>query len=180
MKAQIIESGAEQQAGSVVILYESLDSREQAAGVSEKFAGLNVNWYAFEDLNVSPAKEEAAEAAAEADVLAVAVGSAGDLPPTVKLWMESWLRRRGQREGLLVGLLSDERAQVRGVAGLKEMYLRHLAHRAGMNFLTHFPEDIRKVMPDSLDSFIQRAERVTPLLDDILHKHWIMAAPPLK
>src|SRR4051812_34396959 len=97
MKPQNLKNGAEknQRVGSVVILYESLGAREQAVRVCEKFAGLKVNWYSFEDLAVPPSKEEAAELAAEADVLALALTPSGDLPTPIKLWMENGLRRRG-------------------------------------------------------------------------------------
>jgi len=172
---------------SVVVIYETLAARELAADSCEKFviqAHLSpipeVHQYSFDDLLSSSSKEKVTQAAADADVLAFAFDSSGDLPRGVKLWTEELLVRQASRGGLLVGLVSAKETEVRGVACLKEIYLRHLAHRAGMDFLTHFPVGVLRTMPDSLDSFTQKANRVTPLLDEILRSRWVTHIPPLK
>ena len=43
-----------------------------------------------------------------------------------------------------------------------------------MDYLTEMPQDISRSIPDSLDSYTERAEQVTSLLDNILHQQ----APP--
>ena len=175
-----------QPAGSVIVLYENPAARELAAGFCEKFArescadaGLGVNWYSFEDLTVPASMEAAADVAVGADLLAFSVTASGDLPAAIKLWTEIWRRRRGQREGWVVGLVLEDGTELRRVAGLKEIYLRHLAHRAGMDYLSHFPAKILKAIPDSLDSFNRRAEQITQVLDEILQTRFV-SVPPLK
>jgi hypothetical protein len=39
-----------------------------------------------------------------------------------------------------------------------------------MDYLKHVPQDITLSLPDSLDSYTQRADQLTSLLDDILHQ----------
>ena len=175
-----------QPAGSVIVVYENPAVRELAVGFCNKFAcescadvGLGGSWYSFEELTVPARMEAAAEVAVGADLLAFSVTASGDLPAAIKLWTEIWLRRRGEREGWLVGLVLEDGAELRRVACLKEIYLRHLAHRAGMDYLSHFPAKIPRAIPDSLDSFNRRAEQVTPVLDEILHTRFV-SIPPLK
>jgi len=146
---------------------------DQFARERESDHGPNVKCYLFEELAIPARMDEAAKAAVDAELLVFAVTPEGDLPPAIKLWTEGWLSRRENLDGYLVGLVLEEGAEVRGVAGLKEVYLRHLAHRAGMDYLSHFPSGKAKVIPNSLDDFNQRAEQMTPLLDEILHQHFV-------
>ncbi|HLX72340.1 MAG TPA: hypothetical protein VKV04_22200, partial [Verrucomicrobiae bacterium] len=55
------------------------------------------------------------------------------------------------------------------VPPFREIYLRHIAHRAGMDFLSHAAPTAAKAIPDSLDSFSKRAGQMTSVLDNILH-----------
>ena len=121
-------------------------------------------------LDQSAEARKAAERAARADLIVFSLSAAGDLPEGVKLWIESWLGKRGEREGALVGLVEGERG-LGGVACLKEIYLRHVAHRAGMDYVSHAPPTNWRGIPDSLDSFSRRADQVTSLLDEILRTH---------
>ena len=182
------KSGLENRpAGSVLVLYENPSARAHAAGFCEELVhppGVGarpiVNWYSFEHLTVPHNAEEVARAAVYADLLAFAVTPLGELPAAIKLWTERWLIRRGEREGFLVGLILEEGNKPSGAACLKEIYLRHLAHRAGMDYLSHFPGQIVRPIPDSLDSFNQRAGRISPVLDEILHTHFVPPTVPLK
>lgn len=182
------KSGMENRpAGSVLVLYENPSAREQAAGFCDELvrppgmaARSIINWCSFEQLAVPQNADELLRAAVYADLLAFAVTPAGDLPEAIKLWTERWLAGRGEREGSLVGLILEEGGRQLGVAGLKEIYLRHLAHRAGMDYLSHFPGQITRPIPNSLDSFNQRAGRITPVLDEILHTHFVPPSLPLK
>lgn len=184
------KSGMENQpTASVIVLYENPSAREQAVSFCEQLARQPgavgrpiINWYSFEHLSVPRNAEEVVRAAVFADMLAFAVTSAGDLPEEIKLWTEHWLTRRGDREGSLVGLILNESARPPGDACLKEIYLRHLAHRAGMDYLAHFPGQITRAIPNSLDSFNQRAGRISPVLDEILNarSHFMPPSLPLK
>jgi hypothetical protein len=155
----------------VVAVYENTAAREYALRFCEGLAGrppasgtdLDIHWCAFAFLG-----DDAVNRAAAADLILFSITSDGDLPHEVKLWIERWLNRRSEREGAVVGLVMDRPANPFEIASLKEIYLRHTAHRAKMDYLSHEIPTARKAMPDSLDSFSQRAGQVTSVLDQIL------------
>ena len=43
--------------------------------------------------------------------------------------------------------------------------------RAGMDYLSHAAPTVHRAIPDSIDSFSERAGQVTSVLDGILQKH---------
>lgn len=115
--------------------------------------------------------DEAARKAEQADLVIFAVGCVGDLAQDIKAWIERWIGRRGEREGAVIGLI-DRQTWSGEIASLKEVYLRHSALRAGMDYLSHVPSTMTWAIPDSLDSYSERAGQVTHVLDDILHTHF--------
>jgi hypothetical protein len=167
-------------AWSVVVVYEDAAARERAVAFCDQLVGrywaqleFNLSWWSFAALEDAGSAKDAAENAVCADLVAVATGPEGDFPLPVKAWVETWLTRRGEREGMLVGLL-EPLAEAGALEGPKHHYLRHAAHHGAMDYLTHVPQDISLSIPESLDSYSQRADQVTSLLDDILHRQ----APP--
>jgi hypothetical protein len=86
-----------------------------------------------------------------------------------------WLRERGEREGLLVALMSPQ-PEHQQAQPESHSYLRHIALRAGMDFATGLPECIEVTIPDSPEVYNSRAGQVTKVLDGILHQpatpHW--------
>jgi hypothetical protein len=181
------ENGVEsREAGCVLVLYESPAGRERAISFCEEFtkqsgaaAELGVRCFSFDSLKVPAKSDEAISNAEKADLIVFAVTSVGDLPAEIKIWTENWLGKRGEREGALVGLILGDAANPCEIACLKEVYLRHLAHRAGMDYLSHVPPMIPREIPDSLDSFSQRAGQVTSVLDEILHTRFVPPRIPL-
>lgn len=142
---------------------ERLSEEKDCAPVSE------VNWWTFHVLGNAIAGGDAARKAADADVVVFAMHAKGDMPEEIKWWIETWLNKRGEREGALVGLLVREEAR-HDAAPFREIYLRNIALRAGMDYLSHAAPTAPKAIPDSLDSFSQRAGQMTSVLDKILHK----------
>jgi len=97
------------------VIYETPDIREHALKFCDRIAEeeksalvREMNWWSFSLLGNPMAAGDAARKAAEADMVVFAMEADGDLPEKIKLWIESWLNRRGEREGALVGLLSRE------------------------------------------------------------------------
>ena len=171
--AAVLESKA---AWSVVVVYEDAVARERAVTFCDQLVTrfwakceFDVSWWPFALLNQAPANEEATARAAHADLIVFSATPEGDFPQPVKAWVETWLNQRGEREGKLVGLLE----QVAGGGdreGQKHNYLRQAAHHGAMDYLTKVPPDISLSIPESLDSYTERAYQVTSLLDDILHQ----------
>jgi len=89
-------------------------------------------------------------------------------------WVESWLERRGERDGALMDLINGG-AQGEKAGGEAHIYLRQVAHRGGMDYLTQEPETICWSFPDSAESYTTRAHSMTTVLDEILKTQ---RAPP--
>jgi len=124
-----------------------------------------VAWESLQEIENSPFEAKRIAKAAAAQIIIFAFSSPTELPAGVKSWIECWLTARGDREGMLV-VLNDPGCG----AGDKELLLRNVAHRGGMDYLTEFPQEIGRLMPDSYEAYSQRADVVTSLLDEILRK----------
>jgi hypothetical protein len=167
-------------AWSVVVAYENSAARERAVGFCDQLVGrfwtqaeLDISWCPFTSLEEAAGASEASRRTAHAELVIVAATPEGDLSAPVKAWIESSLGQRGEREGVLVGLTgSADGPHVE--EGPKHLFLRRAAHLAGMDYLTQVPSDMSRTMPDSLESYTERADQVTGLLDGILRQQ----APP--
>jgi hypothetical protein len=93
---------------------------------------------------------------------------AGDLPKAVRGWVETWVDKRGEREGTLFGLHEPTRDSTTSATAAKFAYLRSAAHRAGLDYLTQAAQNAWHSVPDSIETFSERAEQMTTVLDEIL------------
>jgi hypothetical protein len=166
---------------SVVIVYENNAARDEATRfcnqLVEKFwsqCEFDLSWLSFEKLHTLKFATEAARKAAEADLVIFSAQPEGDMPIAIEAWIEHWLSQRREREGALVGLLGQQPGRAPELAG-KHVFLRRIANRAGMDYLTQVPETFGYPIPDSIESCADRAHRVTGVLDEILHQQ---PAPP--
>jgi hypothetical protein len=135
-------------------------------------------WWQFAGLADAENALAAASAAADADMILFATHPEGELPGTVKSWIEVWLDKRGAREGSLIGL-TGKAAETKGRATGKHIYLREVAHRAKMDFLSEIPRLVPGMLPDNIDWVAQRAGQVTSVLDEILRRSAPPQLPPL-
>jgi hypothetical protein len=163
-------------AWSVVVVYEDSAARARAVGYCDQLVSrfwakceFDISWWSFAVLGEASAAKEAASKAAGANLILFSATPEGDFPLAVKAWIETWLNQRGDREGMLLGLMEPSAAPA-GREGPRHHCLRNAAHHGAMDYLTHVPQDITFAIPDSLDSYTKRANQVTSLLDDILHK----------
>jgi hypothetical protein len=166
---------------SVLVVHQDTEARLGAVKfcdrLIEKFWSryeFDVDWLSYELLQNARSAKAASNKAVEADLIVFATQPDGDIPATVKQWVETWTGQRGDREGALVGL-ADPGPGLTGLCADKFLFLRAAAHRAGMDYLTQLPQDISRAIPDSLQSYAERAEQVTSLLDEILRQK---GAPP--
>jgi hypothetical protein len=161
---------------SVVVVYEDDAARARAVAFCDQLVSrfwekcdFDVSWWPFTAITETGSASDAALRAACADLILFSATPEGDFPLPVKAWIETWLNKRGDREGMLVGLV-DPLADPVGQEGQKHSCLRNAAHHSAMDYLTQVPQDIAFSIPDSLDSYTERADQVTNLLDDILHR----------
>jgi len=169
-------------AWSVVAVYEDTAAREQAVDFCDQLVKrfwarfeFEVSWWSFSLLQKEHVAMEAAEKAARADLVILSSLRQEDLPVPVKGWIESWLSRRGDREGILAGLMGPG-AVGSGLEAPRHLYLRQVAHRGAMDYLTQVPQDISRSIPESPDLYTTRAAQVTNVLNEILHHQ---APPPV-
>ena len=160
----------------VVAVYGSAMSRQRAVGFCETLVrrfwarfDFEVSWLSFEDLKVDQAHLEMTRKAAAADLIVFVTEASSGLPRQVREWIEAWLGQRQEREGTLVALQALEETAAPSESE-SQRYLRQVAHRAGMDFLTDVPEHIHNPFADIPEFYTERATQVTSVLDDILHR----------
>ena len=85
------------------------------------------NLFRFHEL-----QEIAAEEAATADLVVIAVHDAENLPGEVKSWMDLWLQQGTARHAVLLALLDST---MEGLPRPMEGYLQAAARRGGMEFV---------------------------------------------
>jgi hypothetical protein len=170
---------------SVVVVCEDAAAHALALGVCDQLVKdywtaveFEFQWWQFAGLVEPDNALAAACAAADADMILFATHPEGDLPDTVKSWIEVWLDKRGAREGSLIGL-TGMAAEAKGGATGKHIYLREVAHRAKMDFLLEIPRLVPGMLPDNIDWVAQRAGQVTSVLDEILRRSAPPQLPPL-
>ncbi len=157
----------------VVVLCESDPHRENAKklcnALIDRFwtrCEFDVSWFSFDDLVDLKKSAASAREAGETDVLVVACAPEDHVPNELQLWVEQWISRRTDREGSLIGLLGSQADLCSG----RETYLRNVARRGGLDFLTGVPTALAGALPEDPDSVSERATRISNVLEDILQK----------
>jgi hypothetical protein len=107
--------------------------------------------------------------AARSELILVAAHAGRELPPAIKNWIENWLPIREQGFGVLVAMIGTEADRLRGLSPI-HVYLREAAQRANMDYLPQVIDAPLGKLDTSIDTITKRAEKVTSLLDDILHR----------
>jgi len=158
---------------SVTVVYEDTHARESAVQFCDQLvkrfwaeSEFSIDWWKFSELEDDVSGRQAEAKGAEADLIIFAARSDTGLPESVTQWLESWIGRRGEREGAMIAL--NDPGTASGVPD-KFCYLRGAAHRAGMDYLTQMPKALRPA-PDSLESCSERARQVTHVLAEILRR----------
>ena len=159
---------------SVLAVYEDAESRQLAVQfcdcLVQRFwaeCALDLSWCDWKGLAHPVAAREAGKKACDAELVIVALSPLGTIPGHVKVWLELAFQSRGEREGVLVGL-PEAPPGYSAEAATTHMYLRKLAHQAGMDYLTAVPENLPTRVPESAEACNQRATQVTSVLDSIL------------
>ncbi len=161
---------------SVVVVYDRPETRDTAVCFCDQLVQrfwtdyeFDVSWFEVKDLQEEASAQQAGRRATQADLLIFALPASGAVSAELQTWLETWANRRRDREGALVGLLAPESEKAMEAAETHN-YLRQVAHRAGMDYLTQVPQSISWQIPESLDSCTERASQVTSVLDEILRQ----------
>jgi len=158
----------------VVILYDDPATRQRAMEVCDHLAkrfwsevDLKFHWWRTDFLEDAGMAATAAENSCNADFVLVSLLPETEMPPLIRRWFEGWVTGREGREGALIDLTASADAGSLA-AHRNRLYLRELAHRAGMDYLAHVPAEYNRTLPDSFESASLRATQITTVLDGIL------------
>jgi hypothetical protein len=168
--------GSEEKLAGVVI-YENKATRDRAIQLCDSLVrnfwsdlSLEFTWWKFDYLHDPEISRLAAEAAARADMILFSAHARRELPPPVKSWIESWLRRREKRSAVLIALVGLATDQFKGLSPI-HIYLREIAERGEMDYLPHVLQTVTERADISTEAITNRAEKVTSVLDGILQYH---------
>jgi hypothetical protein len=159
---------------TVIVVYQNADTRATAMAFCDRLVAqfwtqldFEITWWAFEKLEEEQPSQEALHKAVDAGMIIFASQPQDSMPFHMQSWIERWLGQRGEREGVLIDL-SGEESQATVGSGLTQVYLRKVAHQAGMNYLTQMPQSFSEPLPESPDSVADLAGQVTSVLQEIL------------
>ncbi len=161
---------------SAVVLYEDHATRDRAMEICDRLVHkfwadveFEFNWWRFDFLNDSTLAGDAVRLAARSELILLAAHAGRELPPPVTRWIESWLPIREPGFGVLVAMIGTEADQLKGLSPI-HVYLREAAQRANMDYLPQVIDAPLGKFDASIETISNRAEKVTSLLDNILHR----------
>ncbi len=160
----------------VVIAYDDLDAGQRAMRVLANLGkGLGdatefqpLPW-PFELLADADWRDAAASEAVNADILIVAASGANPLPPAVGRWVKDVIGRKRGTNAAVVALFGPEE-DPDGTRSSRLEDIQGASQRAGLDFFAPMP---RRELDDVVTIVHQRAEMVTPVLEEILYPHRI-------
>jgi len=160
---------------SAVIAYEDAMTRDRAMQVCERLVQrfwkdmeFNFRWWRFDFLRDAGFVRQAARQAAGSDLILFSAHARRELPCIVEKCIETWVPWRGARDGVLVAMIGTAEDQLRGLVPI-QVYLREVAQRANMDYLSQAAGAPVSELNTSIETITKRAEKVTSLLDGILH-----------
>jgi hypothetical protein len=161
---------------SAVVLYEDLATRQNAMQICDRLVQkfwadveFDFSWWRFDFLHDSALAGDAVRMAARSELILLAAHAGRELPTAVKNWIESWLAVREPGFGALVAMIGTEADRLRGLSPI-HVYLREAAQRANMDYLPQVIDAPLGKLDTSIETIGNRAEKVSSLLDDILHR----------
>ncbi len=170
----------------LMVAYADKETRNRALHLYDHLAqqllddyDLQCSWWKLDHLVNSALRQEATDAAIEANMVIVSLRADSQFDPEQQQWIEEWTARRPHRKSAFVVMLAGTNAPERDAAPLMAN-LRNLAFRAGMDFFPHGfnidPSGMKPSFPTPTE-LVPRFSPTTPLLKEILqHRnpipHW--------
>jgi hypothetical protein len=168
----------------LVVAYQDTDTRDRALHLYDSIAqkllddyDFQCAWWRFEHLQTAALMQQATDAAIEANMIILSVHAGKDLPPIARAWIDRWSANKAHNKSALVTLIDLAEPRT-AETGQLQAYLQQVARRARMDFFFHAFDLPQERQLYTVDTLIERAETVTPLLQEIL-KHR-PPAPPLR
>lgn len=136
----VVASHSGNHALRVVVVYDDTVSEVWAARLCHQAAQcvgpehLDIRLWWMGSLTQRDILRRAAQAATQADVLAIALRAAEELPVALGEWIDAWLPRRGGQSGALVALI-DRPGESFFSSSRTNEYLQAVALQAGLEFM---------------------------------------------
>jgi hypothetical protein len=155
----------------LVVAYEDHGTRNRALQLYDHLAqqllddyDFQCSWWKLDHLRNPTLWEQAGDAATDANMVMLSLRGEPALRSDLKAWLESWLAARDDHKSAMVVLLEG-----RDVGGA-QTYLQNVARRAKMDFFAHTFETAKNETVLTPESLLQRAETVTPFLEEIMQQ----------
>ena len=168
---------------TVAVAYADTVTRERAMLLCDHLVhklwqgvDFEITWWKFDYLNHPRIAAAAAGAARRADMVIFSTEADRELTPAVQSWVESWAARREIREGALVALIGNANDPANGTGPI-HIYLRSVAQRAEMDYLSNLPDAVPERVGGSIETITQQAAPATSMLGRIYQRaspysHW--------
>ena len=163
----------------IVVAYEDFLSGIRARDMSEKLAhrlktefAINSDLWKFDLLMGRLLREQAADAASEADMIIISAGAGTELPAHVKGWVERWSMQKRNRLSVLIALLHQEEEPPENQIPPLCHYLRQVAEKAGMDFFckTGTGDGHRLDFEFTVGTMETQPEKTKAALEEILYQ----------
>jgi hypothetical protein len=158
----------------LVVAYEDLETRNRALHLYDHLAqqllddyDFQCSWWKFDHLTNTTLRQQAADAAVEANMVILSIRASEDLPRTHRLWLEDWISRRHHRKAALVVMIAGTSVPEREAATVLA-YLQNAARLARMDFFTHAFESPSNPRETSATVSPGQAPAAAPLLQGLL------------
>lgn len=176
-------AGAGSEAIAALVAYEDPATRDRALRLCDRLmerfwkdVEFDFSWWRFDFFTDPAMVDAAASAAAHSHLVLVSAHARRELPSPVQRWVEAWLPRRHSLPGVLAALIGTEQDELHGLTPI-HVYLRETAQRAQMDYLPGTVDVPLGKWDGSIEPITRRAQKMTSLLDNILHRpkapdHW--------
>jgi hypothetical protein len=160
----------------LVVAYEDTTTRNRAMQLYDHLAqqllddyDFQVSWWKLDHLDNPRLCEQAADAAAVANMVVVSLRGDQQMPVILNRWLQGWLSRKDHQKSALVVLLGAK-GQPTDEARRMQSHLQQAARQAKMDFFAHAYELDELEKAYTPESVARRAHTVTPVLEEILQQ----------
>lgn len=158
----------------LVVAYEDLETRNRALHLYDHLAqqllddyDFQCSWWKFDHLANATLRQQAADAAAEANMVILSIRAHHELPRAHQLWLKEWVSRRHHRKAALVTMIAGTSAPGRDASPALAC-LQNAARLARMDFFTHAFELPRQPRETPDAPFPAQAPAAASLLQGLL------------